>query len=282
MATLTDEWVKHCLTLSRRKADFYSGCRKIHRCRTLTFENPFDQSLQMADCGFTSHKTRYLERNYIHEESREIATQLWDRRRGQAKYGSVGFSCYGHFIKGDPEKKSKRASVMGPCVTSVSITWLSKTEFALDMFYRTTELYKKFPADAVFFRDTLLKPFNFDGMTPVEMNCHFANITIHPQYLVTILPHIDDPIREFEILRERDPFFWKWSVRWSSRYLLEEHMHGILKFAQAMRVYQDANERLSPSARNELIKYLRKNHPGYDRAATQARHEGAMEDEDDE
>ena len=78
----------------------------------------------------------------------------------------------------------------------------------IDVFYRTTELLKKFPADLVFIRDVLLEGFNFDGMKFEGMNCHFANITVHPAYFSTIIPHLDDPITELEKIKKKDLYFY--------------------------------------------------------------------------
>jgi hypothetical protein len=43
---------------------------------------------------------------------------------------------------------------MGPCIQAVTLTWLSRTDVGLDVFYRTTEFYKKFPADLLLLTET--------------------------------------------------------------------------------------------------------------------------------
>lgn len=258
MQSLKAEWVEYCLGLAAEKADFYSGCRKILRERRMVFTQ-LDDSLQLADCGFTSHKMRYLMRAYMHEESLRVAVDLWGRRRIQDKYGSVGVTCYNHFIKS--EKTSKRASVMGPCIQSFTVTYLDKRTYAVDVFYRTTELLKKFPADLVFLRDVLLKPFDFTGMKLDSVNCHFANVTIHPMYFATVLPLIADPIAALELLKERDKYFHDWVVKWTARYVCDEFHRGIAKFAQALRVHMDARKRILPDVLEQVQAYVRANHP---------------------
>lgn len=262
--TLKQEWVDHCLELAREPAEFYSGCRKIIRGRILKFSG-LDDSLQMQDAGYTKSKMSHLTRNYLHEESRAVAVDLWALRKKQAKYGSVGFTCYAHFVKGGSidAKRSKRASVFGPCIQSVTITWLSKNKVAIDAFYRSTELLKKFPADLVFLRDVLLEPFDFSGMEIVEVNCHFANITIHPMYFVTVIPLIPDPVEELEDISGFDKYFHDWLVKWTARYVLDEYSRGIQKFAQAMRVAMDAKARIKPRKLKSLQTYLKDNHPGH-------------------
>lgn len=270
--TYTSEWVDHCLDACVKPAALYSGCRKIIRPWRLSFSD-LDDSLQLKDAGFTTNKLRYLERAYLHEESIAVAVQLWDRRKAQAKYGSVGFTCYNHFIKTDPNKKSKRASVMGPCIQSITITLVDKRTYGVDVFYRTTELFKKFPADLVFLRDVLLEPFDFDGMKMQEMRCHFANVTAHPMYWVTLVPHMSDPVHELELIGLDDPYFRDWIVKWTARYTCDEYHRGIAKFAQALRVKKDALERIPPKRLRILNEYLRDTHPG---------HRNEYEDEEDD
>lgn len=269
---MKDEWINACLKMAVRKADLYSGCRKIIQARTLTFHDLWDDEdpLVLEDCGYTKSKLAHLVRGYVHEESMEAAVMLWNLRRKKTSYGSVGFTCYNHFLKNDAVKKSKRASVMGPCIQAVTITQIKGNgkngtggAYSVDVFYRTTELLKKFPADLVFIRDVLLKDFDFSGMEFRGMTCHFANITVHPQYFVTAIPHMEDPIAELEKLKAKDEYFYNWVIKWTARYLCEEHYRGIAKFAQALRVKMDADKRIKGKRRRLLVDYLRANHPGH-------------------
>lgn len=265
---MKNEWINEVLKLSRRKADFYSGCRKIIRGKSIRFDDLWDHKdpLILEDAGYTSAKMSHLKRLYVHEESIEAALKLWALRRSKTSYGSVGFTCYNHFVKNDAVKKSKRASVMGPCLQSVVITQVkggNNGQYFIDVFYRTTELLKKFPADLVFIRDILLRDFDFTGMEFLGLTCHFANITVHPQYFVTAIPHMDDPIEELERIKSRDRYFYDWIIKWTARYLCEEHYRGIAKFAQALRVKMDADKRIKGKLRKKLTQYLRDNHPGH-------------------
>lgn len=255
-------WLSHALELSMEPGQFYSGARKIIRGRMLTFDE-IENDLHLSDCGFTKSKMTMLVKGYVHEESIAVAAQLWERRKNQRKYGSVGFTCYNHFIKTDPNKKSKRASVMGPCIQAVTLTFLDDRTTAVDVFYRTTEFFKKFPADLVMIRDVLLPRFDFEGAPISEMNFHFANITCHPMYFVTLLPLFGDPVHELDCIKKADRYFFDWVVKWTARYLCDEHHRGIAKFSQALRVQKDARSRLSPRNARILADYLRENHPGY-------------------
>lgn len=254
-------WIKQCLVLSEKPAHFYSGCRKI--LRGIAFTIAPSNDLTMADSGFTKSKTSMLIRNYLNEPARQAGLELWKKRLGQGTYGSVGFSTYNHFKKGNVDGSSKRGSVMGPCIQSVVLTLMKNNRVEIDVFYRTTELFKKFPADLVFLRDVLLPPFK---VKPALIRFHFANVTLHPMYFVTLIPHFDtfEEVRAvLDDIKKRDKHFFDWIVKWTARYVCKENMRGIQKFAQAMRVHKDANERIPPHIMKPLQKYLRKNHPGY-------------------
>jgi hypothetical protein len=257
--------------MSAKKADLYAGCRKIIMGVQLEFDDlwNYQEPLELEDAGYTRNKLAHLVRGYLHEESIEKAVMLWNLRRQKTSYGSVGFTTYNHFLKNDAVKKSKRASVMGPCIQAVTITQLKGVgksgkggAYRIDAFYRTTELLKKFPADLVFIRDVLLKDFDFTGMEFQGLTCHFANVTIHPQYFVTALIHLDDWEEQLEKLKKRDIYFYNWCIKWTARYLCEEHYRGIAKFAQALRV-KDHADTIKGKKRKKLTEYLRANHPGH-------------------
>lgn len=243
-------------------ATFYTGARKIIRPLRLTFTS-LDASLTLGDAGYTKSKLTALTKHYLHLESQRTAVKLWNKRREQAKYGSVGFSTYNHLVKGGgiDAKRSKRASVFGPCIQSVVITWIDKQHYSVDVFYRTTELLKKFPADLVLIRDVLLAPFNFKGMKLSQLDCHFANVTIHSMYFATIIPHLKDPCVVLNAIKKEDKFWWQWVVKWTARYVCPEYHRGIAKFSQALRVQKDVKSRTKNM--RELQVYLRKHHPGY-------------------
>lgn len=269
---MKEEWIRHVLKLSKTEADLYSGCRKIIQCVQLDFNDLWEHEdpLLLEDAGYTKSKMAHLVRGYLHEESIEKAVMLWNLRRQKTSYGSVGFTTYNHFLKNDAVKKSKRASVMGPCIQAVTITQIKGRNskgtggrYRIDCFYRTTELLKKFPADLVFIRDVLLKDFDFSGMEFEGMTCHFANVTVHPQYFVTAIPEMDDPIKQLERIKKKDKYFYEWIIKWTARYICEEHYRGIAKFAQALRVKMDADKRIKGRRRRELAQYLRDNHPGH-------------------
>ena len=260
---MKSDWVAACVAAAMKPAEFYTGCRKIHTGVTLEFVGPLDKSLQIGDCGFTKSKLSMLRRLYWSDDHAVAVAALWRGRVERGKYGSVSASTYHHVTKADPLKGSKRASVMGPCLLGVSLTLLGRENVAVDAFYRTTELFKKFPADLVFIRDTVLPALGVDASHVSRLRCHFANVTSHPMYAVTWLATIDDPTIVLDEVKEQDRRFYDWILKWTGRYVCPEHHRGIAKFAQALRVKKDALERFTDERLERFQTYIRDNHPGY-------------------
>jgi hypothetical protein len=261
-------WLESSLSLSGRKADFYSGARKILSPVKLVYDGPLfagfkltSSDITLADSGFTNNKLQMLRKNYYLAPSVVAAKKLWKERVEKNKYGSVGVSCYGHYVKGDVGGHTPRGSKFGPCIQAICLTY-NKRRTTVDVFYRTTELFKKFPADLVFLRDVLLAEFDFKRAPIERVNFHFANVTCHPMYWITLVPHLENPVAELEKIRKRDSFFWKWIVKWSARYICDEYSNGIQKFAQALRVGTIAHRDIEKNTLKQLQAYLRKNHPG--------------------
>jgi len=254
---MRDEWIKLCLQMMATPADEYSGARKIVGNVVHTMEDLRDD-LHMPDLGYTKSKMSMLKRLYLVEESRDAVVPLWEKRLKQRKYGSVSFTCSGHTTKSDPTKGSKRASVMTPCIQSMSLTYHGNHTTTAHAYYRTTEIFKKFPADLVFIRDVLLEPF---GM-PDRLTFMFANVTVHPMYFATLAPNLEDPVKALEDIEEVDPKFWEWCVKWTARYLIPEYHRGIQKYAQGMRVHDMFQELIDPDIKEELTEYVGDNHPG--------------------
>jgi hypothetical protein len=182
-----------------------------------------------------------LERHYLHNESRDAAVQLWKLIRSKGNYKSAAFSTANHLFKNGAsfeeaeENKSEHGSIQGPCMQSVIITLLARDKVAIDVPYRSTEVFKKFPADIVLLRDVLLPPFDFSGME-ITVTCYFANMTLHPMYLACILPHLDDPIGEMERIRPRDPIFHRHFVKRTAYYVCPELGKSIANHSQSLRV----------------------------------------------
>ncbi len=261
---MKNTWINYCMDLACRPPTFYAnGNRKIFRPESLRFKG-LDDSIILDTGAYTKAKMTQLVKNYYHSERIQAAIQLWDKRRTQKGYGSVSFTCFAHFIKGGSvdAPRAKMASVFGPCLQSVILTKPEGRETHVDVFYRTTELFKKFPADMVFLREKLLSEFNFDGFPIKSITCHFANATLHPMYFAVMIPHLSDPIGELEEVRRLDPVYYGWLVKATSRYLVPKYHRGIEKHSQSMSVFRGLQKYGQEDTLKELAEYLGENHPG--------------------
>jgi hypothetical protein len=262
--SMKSQWIDYCMELACRPPTFYAnGNRKIFRPASLRFDR-LDSSITLETGSYTQSKMTMLRKNYHHQESVAAAVQLWDKRRTQKGYGSVSFTCFAHFIKGGSidAPRAKIASVFGPCLQSVVITKPEKPETHIDVFYRTTELFKKFPADMVFIRELLMENFNFEGFPIKSLTCHFANATLHPMYFAVMVPHLPDPVEELEEVERRDPTYHSWLVKSTARYLVPKYHRSIEKHSQSMSVYRGLMKYGDPDILAGLSDYLADKHPG--------------------
>lgn len=249
------DWVNHSLNLAKEPADLYSGSRKILQNRILVFDSNMD--LTMEDVGFTKSKMSQLSRNYLHEESIIAASALWDEYRTRPKYRSVVVSCFGKLVKNHDTGGKSRGSKMGSCLLAVVITMVDRKTVDINLHYRTTEFYKKFPADLIFVWEKILPRFNLDGLEIRKVTALLDNITAHPAYFGTVIPHIDKPMRAMREIQKADEYFFKWICRWTARYLVPGWGRGIAKFSQAVRAKMAIERGIPDDVKLRLIPMLK-------------------------
>lgn len=252
-------WIKLCAKLSAKPADFYASCRKILRNETILFTgDQWKNDLTLEDIGYTTNKLNRLIKDYRHPESHEKAIELWEHFVKRGSYSSTCFTTYNHLVKAGATSPSESVETRGPCLQSVVISLLpngrGEKKASVDVFYRTTEIFKKFPADLLLI-DGLLKPFNFEN-TPIDtIQMHFAGVTCHPMYCLVPAALCDDPVDFFESIRKSDKKFFNECVSWSHKYLVTSR--GITKFAQAIATQKKALESLERNGNMHLIDYIK-------------------------
>jgi hypothetical protein len=207
--------------------------------------------MTLQDIGYTKTKITMLKKLYLHDESYKKAIQMWDYFIARGKYASTSFHCYNHLIKPGATSPLEKVSTRGPCLQSVVISYLDKETAEVDIFYRTTELFKKFPADLYFIYNNLLPGFNFTDVKLKSVNCHFANITLHPMYFLTAAALHESPIEFFRAL-DKDDRFTRHVMKWTLKYLDDDR--GILKFKQATVTRDKARSLLYPAETRRIVK----------------------------
>lgn len=252
---MRQQWLDMCQELVLIKGDIYTHYRKIFAPYRRSFS--LSDDLTLADSGYTSAKLGHLTRGYLHDESIKAAVWLWTRIREKGKYGSVGFTTYNHFMKSGKERRGN-ATMMGPCIQALNLTFIDKKTVRIDAFYRTSEAFKKFPADLVFIRDVLLKPFNLKDMKITELCCHFANMSITANYFMTIVPFLKDPVKLIDRVRVKDPVFFKVLIHWLNCLCCPDALYRIENHSQSMRVHMDVQKRVPKAMQREIATYVRK------------------------
>ena len=251
---MRSEWIKFARQLTMSPADFKSGSKKIIRNRRLTIRR-FDDPVDIHEVGYRNTKLTLLKKLYVHEESLSSAVDQWADRTEGGRYGSVGFSCYNHILKPHSmESSNKRSSTMGPCLQAMTVTQVPNDGASIDVFYRTTEILKKFPADLVLIQQVFMPRFDWSRTKPTELTCHFANITVSSNYVSVLLTVMDDdPIEYLEELAEKDPQFHRSSVAWVNRFLYD----NTYKFKQARRTGEAMRRTMSEERQKQLGRYVK-------------------------
>jgi hypothetical protein len=245
---LKSEWIYHCLRLAGRPSNIYSGSiRKIVRTQRIIFED-WDDSLNLDDLGFKNMKMSLLKNQYWHEESHAAALQLWQTRernkKRRGRFQNVVFHCHAH-----NSKRAGRTGKQGPCLSSVVVTNLWRDRREVSAFWRTVEIFKKFPADLVFLRDVLLPEFGRIN----SVTCEIANATVHPMYFLNLIPQLDDPLGKFREIEQSDPRFHQHIVDATF-----DQVWGTsnAKLQQYQRVKKFALANTDPKTLKELKAYL--------------------------
>lgn len=248
------EWLKFARQLTMAPADFKSGSKKIVRNKRLKIRK-FNDPIDIFEIGYKNTKLTLLNKLYTHEESLSSAVEQWQDRVAGGRYGSVGFSCYNHILKPHSgETSNKRSSKMGPCLQAMTVTIIPNDGAAIDVFYRTTEILKKFPADLVYIDRFLMPRFDWSIIQPVEMTCHFANITVSSNYTSVILTIMEeDPVDYLDELAQADPQFHRSTLAWLNRFLFD----NTYKFKQARRTGEAMRRLMTEERRQQLISYVR-------------------------
>ena len=251
---MKQDWLSHCLDYSETPGDFRAGTRKIFRQVTLDFFD-LEEDLSEEDAGYKKLKMSLLRKLYLHEESLISAVDQWNERAMKGKYGSVGFTCYNHILKPhSSESANKRASKMGPCLQSVIITLTGNKTAEVDVFYRTTELYKKFPADLVLLRDHMLSEFDFTDIPFARMTCHFANVSMNPSFVSVPMVLSKDPMYWLDRIKYGDMLYYLQCCKWLKILTQEEW----ISFKQTRNTSEALKRAMRPSDVERLRDYVLK------------------------
>ena len=206
-------------------------------------------SFGYAESG--SHKMTSLKRHYLNEDARDKALEKLSIIVSKKRYGSVGFPLTG---------EEKTWTKQDFCIQAITITNGTTSEDCpgvVHVFYRTTEIIKKFGADLVFLRDEVLPPVE-EICKLNSINFYFSNLTVHPMFFPTLLSHINDPVTFLEDIKVEDANFHRGIVKWMTKYLEEGETSWVQKFSQARQTHSAMLRLMAPRKRRLLKWYFKK------------------------
>lgn len=245
---LKDRWIELCESLSLGEARYYSGVQKIIHgvIWEVSGEEFFDDSLTIQDFGYSptsDAKLKALKRHYYDPVRTFQAKKIIKTKYEQKSYGSAGFPLTG---------KTKTWTKQDFCMQAATVTYYPSGNMNVCVFYRTTEIIKKFGADLIFLRTVVLPRFHkiksIDKITFM-----FSNVTVHPMFYTTFLAHHPSPIKFLRRLKKQDPKFHMGLEKWMRKYLFEGDTNWVQKFSQARQTHA-AMKRLMDKKTEELLR----------------------------
>ncbi len=140
-------------------------------------------------------------------------------------------------------------------MSSCVVTYYPRGGLRVVIFYRTTEIIKKFGADLIFLREVVLPRFNriksIDNVSFV-----FSNLTVHPMFFTTLLAHHPSPILFLSRIKNSDSHFHKGIERWMRKYLFEGETSWVQKFSQAKQTHAAMKRLMTEETQQKLKQYF--------------------------
>lgn len=247
--TMKAAWVQFCMALALREADEISGVQKIvhHVSMKVPGDLFFDGSIDLSMFGYSErgNKMESLKRHYLDRDKMLASVGIIEERVEQSKYGSCGFP-----LTGEVKKWTKQDF----CMQAATVTNY-KDGLRVVVFYRTTEVIKKFGADLIFLRDVVLPRFN-DVKSISSVTFSFSNVTVHPMFFPTLLSHVDDPVSFLKGIKSEDRKFHEGIEKWMTKYILEGEGSWVQKFSQARQTHAAMLRLMHKKKQRDLRKYF--------------------------
>lgn len=246
---MLDFWLNFTKAQLKTKEYFHVSGKRISRNVLLEvpYARLFKNEISLDMLGFSKRKIIMLTEYYLNTESVRVAKYQLENRIEKGTYGSVGVSTYNHFAK-------KERPMHGPCIQSVVFTHVVGGKISVDVFYRTTEIFKKFAADLIWLSTIFFPQFPMIKDKRGTIRFHFANTTFHPMYWAVSAPYLEDPVEELNDVKKIDYVMWKGIIRWTYRYVTQPA--SLLKFKQAHRVSKHMKRLMEPKKFKKLEKYI--------------------------
>ena len=243
---MIDHWMEWLHYLSCKEGNTIVGVQKMIQGEqwVVPGETFMSTDWDLTTFGYSEkgNKMKALHRNYYNKERFQFAIKDIRKICRNKRYGSTQFPLTSLVKKGVKQTH---------CMSACSITNWPKEGLRVCIFYRTTEVTKKFGADLVFIRDTIL-PKIHSVRAVKDITFMFSNLTVHPMFFSTLFCHLHDPLGFLDDVREADPRFHDYIEKWLCKYMFYGDSGFVQKFSQANQTHR-AFERMWSQERYDLM-----------------------------
>lgn len=256
MLGLKERWLELCLDLSLEPARLVVGTRKILRNQTWVISGDdwrtgeFDPE-EVVGYNNWQVKRKQLHRYYVNPEELERAIAKFKFiSKEKDKFDSVNMT-----LKN--EHKSGWTS-QDHCMASMIISYWPKSHKGpanteIDVYYRTTEVAKKFVADLALFREDIFP--HFEPISRIRFV--FSTLNMSVAFTPAIFLSAVDPVAFMTELQRSDERHWRRICTYLVRYLCDDDV--AMKFKQHDRVKKRLARSLEDSKKTAMIEYLHEN-----------------------
>lgn len=164
----------------------YRGYQKIHQALVLSANRVGSFPITLEDMGYTATKLNNLIKHY--SSANELAK--WPRKletSRQADQASIYYTTVGE-DKGDHKKDH--------CIRGIGVNFSKGVMTNVHVFYRSSELSRKFLADLIFFTSYLFPKLEIPKSIPIHL--HFTCAYVHSKQFPMYLCIMARDVMEFE------------------------------------------------------------------------------------
>ena len=253
MTNLELAWISLASKLLSEPGDAYISIRKffLGKVWKLSGDQWDGVKYTTPDLGYRGNSTKknQLRRNYLNEPLIIEANQALLSRVGKKPQTSVSFPLQ--------NIKKNHPSTMGFCMQNAVITHLNVGDnpgIFIDIFYRVTELFQKFPADLLFLSQDVI-PLALEGVdVPIKgVSFHFSNIYLSAMFF-PLLFKFEDPLKLL-LLAGEDPRYYRVLATATRKVLQETHNYT---YQTRVKLHTDFHTRIKPSIPKSRMRMLRK------------------------
>lgn len=259
LTKLEKHWAEFVGRLCIQEPVAYDQIRKFFR--DISWEVPFEDfdgvSLQPENMGYSpgDSKIRQLKRNYLNVEELERARDSLASRIKDGRQQSCITARFGN------QEKSSRSQ--GFCMQTITLNHISHPlpghpKLVVELYYRSTEVGKKFFADLMFLKEVVF-PILLEGLPdPDVVRFRFSTLYVSSVFLPTILQVV--PVLEtLKGIKSGDPEWFNRCIRTAiARWMVEECEYTYQARVKMHTLFRNyVYPRLSKSeikAINELVK----------------------------